>query len=291
MPGSGTLLISLVVPADDLDALVRAFDQDGFVNGGPILTAAEVEELRNELELYMDTCFRNQPRDVARPFYSVDVSKNAGDSHFQLCGMWKVSAPFRKLIENPRLVELSARLSRAKTLQIWSDTVQYKPATHGAPFQWHQDAPYHISIEPSSKLLAAWVAFDDADVDTGCMWMVPGSHRWGEQERHLWSYFGNVELEGFGDLAPPPDSPEIAAAWRGVVPCPVKAGEVHFHQSYTWHGSPANRSSRIRRGYTLHYMPEGVRVSNRPDVRVPHPAGMDMIEAGADFPVVYRASP
>lgn len=273
----------------DLDDIVRAFDRDGFVNAGTVLSETELEELRRDLELHMDACFRGVPRAAARPFYSVDVSKNAGDSHFQLCGMWKVSAPFRRLIENPRLVEISARLARARTLQIWSDTIQYKPAANGAPFQWHQDAPYHISIDPPSKLLAAWVAFDDADVESGCMWMVPGSHLWGEQEQHLWSYFKRAELDEFTDIAPPPGVPEIASAWRGPVSCPVRAGEVHFHNSYTWHGSPANRSQRLRRGYTLHFMPEGVRVSERADVRVPYPAGMPMIEAGAEYPVVYRA--
>jgi hypothetical protein len=35
-------------------------------------------------------------------------------------------------------------------------------------------------------------------------------------------------------------------------------------------------------------MPEGVRVSERPDVRVPYPVGMPMIEADGEFPVVYR---
>jgi len=274
----------------DLDELERLFERDGFVNAGRVVDEAEAAALGEELDRHVDQLFFGNDRGLSRPFYVVDIGKSASENHYQLCGMWKVSERFRRLIENSRLVQIAARLARATTLQVWSDTVQYKRANQGAPFSWHQDAPYHISILPASRLLGAWVAFDDADVESGCMWMVPGSHRWGEQERHLWQYSGLDDPEKFGQLGPPPDVPaEASGDWRGSVACPVRAGEVHFHHALTWHGSPANRSSRPRRAYTIHYMPEGTLVSERSDVRVPFPPGTPMIDTGPDFPIVYQA--
>ena len=35
---------------------------------------------------------------------------------------------------------------------------------------------------------------------------------------------------------------------------PVETGEVSFHHSLTWHGSPFNRSERPRRAIAIHYM-------------------------------------
>ena len=48
----------------------------------------------------------------------------------------------------------------------------------GKPGQaWHQDEA-HIPTRDRS-LTAVWIALDDATVDNGCLWVVPGSHRRG----------------------------------------------------------------------------------------------------------------
>jgi ectoine hydroxylase-related dioxygenase (phytanoyl-CoA dioxygenase family) len=86
---------------------------------------------------------------------------------------------------------------------------------------------------------------------------------------------------------PPSDSQEIAASWRGAVPCPVKAGEVHFHHALMWHGSLPNRGVRPRRAYSIFYMPDGTRVSSAFDPRVALEPGTFMTEAGPGFPIVY----
>ena len=40
---------------------------------------------------------------------------------------------------------------------------------------WHQDVTYW-GLEPS-RAMSGWLAIDDADVENGCMMVVPGSHR------------------------------------------------------------------------------------------------------------------
>jgi phytanoyl-CoA hydroxylase len=278
-----------VVSTVDMEALRRDFDRDGFVNAGPVLTASEVAELSHELERYTDTVFRGLDTGVTFPSFAANLSENPDEKHFQMGGIWQVSEPFGRLACHPRIGELGAHLARASLMQLWCDTVQYKPPRVGAPFHWHQDAPYHLTLDPPERLVGAWVALDDVDPETGCMWMVPGSYRWGVREHHLWGYRSKAthDLEEFCRIGPPPDCAEAAAEWRAPVPRPMRAGEVHFHHALTWHGSPTNRAVRARRGYSIFLMPEGIRRTDYKDLRVAIPAGASMLEAGPNFPVVF----
>jgi len=275
-------------PPSAPDVLVREYERVGFVSGGLVLNRAEIDVLTAELERYIDTLFRKRDHGLASPTYWADASHHADRPHLQITDLWKVSEPFRRLVESPAIAGMAARLARASTLQIWSDTAQYKPAEEGGAFQWHQDAPYHKSTSPPTRLVTAWIALDDSDVESGCMWMVPGSHRWGDQTEHLEQYCLRSGGDEFIAIDPPLEPDEALADWKDPVPCPVRAGAVHFHHGYTWHGSPANRSGRRRAGYTIFYMPDGVVATAYPDPRITVPPGTPMIEAGRNFPVVYR---
>ena len=48
--------------------------------------------------------------------------------------------------------------------------------SEGKPGQaWHQDE-FFIPTRDRS-LTAVWIALDDATVENGCLWVLPGSHR------------------------------------------------------------------------------------------------------------------
>ena len=69
----------------------------------------------------------------------------------------------------------------------------------GKPGQaWHQDEP-HIPTRDRS-LTAVWLALDDATVDNGCPWVIPGSHRRGvypARDRADARFDGTSEAHGF----------------------------------------------------------------------------------------------
>ena len=77
-----------------------------------------------------------------------------------------------------------------------------------------------------------------------------------------------------------------------AVPWPVKKGEVSFHHSVTWHGSPTNLSPRPRRAIAMHYMTgEAKYVGKRGhpmEQYIDLPDGAPMAEAGPHFPRVCR---
>jgi len=279
-------------PGDEseLEALRAAFERDGFVNAGPILGAEELPELNSEIESRLLATFMSDPPIPGRALFGKDMGRTQ-DHHYHLLEIWRYHEPFRRLMSHPRLMRVASTLMGSPMVQLWADTVQYKPAKVGAPFAMHQDAPYHLYIEPRERVIAAWVALDDADEGNGCMWMVPGSHRWGLAGKYLAELARAESTEELSGLSiPRAATDQMRREWRGVAACPVRAGEVHFHHSMTWHGSPHNQSSRARRGYTIFLMPDGIRVT-RADARHGLQVGMLMRDAGDAFPVLYRAPP
>jgi phytanoyl-CoA hydroxylase len=116
----------------------------------------------------------------------------------------------------------------------------------GKPGQaWHQDEDYIPTRDRS--LLGAWIALDDATVENGCLWVIPGSNKHGI----LW------EQEWHGDK-------RFDCAWQSVnfpytdddaIPVEVKAGAVVFFNGYTLHRSLPNKAkSGYRRALVNHYM-------------------------------------
>jgi ectoine hydroxylase-related dioxygenase (phytanoyl-CoA dioxygenase family) len=280
------------------DQSVAQFQRDGFLNGGPLLTPGGVAELSKALDEVIkrgpDGFSDNEPRpvlfrDLNASDY-LDASKAASEPVWQIVNIWEASDPFRRLIHHPAIVGAVARLTGFKDLQVWHDQVQYKPPRAGGSTSWHQDAPLWPAIEPMTPV-SAWIPLDDADVANGCMWMVPGSHRWGNQRAFL-ETFGNLkdkeEFTRFPPFEPPADAPIRTLEAR---PCPVQRGSVHFHHSLTWHGSPTNRSERPRRAVAIHFMSCDARFTGREHVMnkfISLKPGDRMEAAGPHFPRVWK---
>jgi ectoine hydroxylase-related dioxygenase (phytanoyl-CoA dioxygenase family) len=269
----------------------RDYERDGFVTVKDLLDPALIRSLADEVERFVDHHFRGRRVGAGTPVLTRDSTGVEGEQLYHLVNLWEVSERVRQFVAHPTLVTAAAALTGSPDLQVWSDQVQYKPPHLGGAQDWHQDAPYWDALEPAIAL-TAWVPLEDAGVDNGCMWMVPGSHRWGVQMAHLAPARERRNLPEFGDLPPlpPPDGPE---SWPGAQPRPVRLGSVHFHHCLTWHGSPTNRSHWPRRAFAVHYLPRGVRFSGRHPLalgsdRLDLPVGTLMMQAAHRFPIVLQ---
>lgn len=224
------------------ESQVAQFKRDGYLRGGRVLTDEQVDLLRAELQRVIDD---DGKAGVPQPVLLRNLNADRPQAPvWQIVNIWEASPAFRDLIvTNKRISEEIAQLTEAPTLRIWHDQVQYKPPKQGGTTMWHQDAPLWPIIEPMTEV-SAWVALDDAEIENGCMWMVPGSHTWGN---HMDFIRENV-----------PTFDAMPKSFEGrdvkVLPCPVKKGEVHFHHALTWHGSPDNTSPNPRRAIAIHYM-------------------------------------
>ncbi len=251
------------------------FHTNGFVNGGKVLSDNEVDILRSEI----DRVIKNQDdSSIPQPVLLRNLSGNDNAPVWQIVNIWEASESFKHLMSREYIVEGLAQLTNAKTLRIWHDQIQYKPAQIGGVNMWHQDAPLWPILAPMTEV-TAWVALDDVDVDNGCMSMVPGSHLWGNHIDFLNSF------KSYEDMPSSYQEHEIK-----IVRCPVKKGEVHYHHALTWHGSHANTSGRPRRAIALHYMSQETRyvASGKHVMQTFVEVGDGEVMQGTHFPVVYQ---
>lgn len=266
-------------------AQLDEFHLRGFVKAPQrVLDDEAVELLREELRKVLEGRSENAPllnRNMLSGKNEYGQAPDPGKKVvIQIVNIWEASAAFLEHARNPEITATVARLcNHAEILRIWHDQIQYKPALVGGPTGWHQDFPAWPILQPAD-LISAWVALDDAELDNGCMWMVPGSHRWGKVPLRT-----GENSEPLFESALLPEGVEAKAE-----PVVVKKGEVAFHHSMTWHGSPPNRSARPRRAIAVHYMPGyTIYAPTRPhpvEKHVQVKAGE--VLAGEKFPVVYE---
>ncbi len=274
---------------------IDEFHRNGFLNGGRILNDDELDDLRADLDRVMekgpDGFTADEPRPVRFSNMSARREQDSERAVWQIVNIWEAAPAFGWLIYHPFIVKAISQLTDAPDLMVWHDQIQYKPAHHGGATRWHQDAPLWPIILPMTPV-SAWIPLDDADEENGCMWMVPGSYKWGNQidflrtQNHLAQREEFMNIQGF---TPPADAEVSIVAPQ---PWPIKKGEVSFHHSLAWHGSPFNRSDRPRRAIAVHYMTGESRfVASGEHVMkqfVDLDDGAPMAEAGDHFPTVCR---
>ncbi len=230
-------------------AQIAEFRERGFLQAGRIITDEQADALRERLMEVMEGKGKAQPERIS--------SWGGERKVIQIVNIWEADDLFYAHLFNPQILEMVAEVIGTDTLRVWHDQVQYKPPRTGGPTDWHQDHPYWPIIQPAD-LVSAWVALDDADEENGCMWMVPGSHKWGAHK-------GGTIGTNPENFAPTPD---LSLLPEGVditpVPMPVKKGHVGIHHCLTWHGSPNNNSDRGRPAIAVHYMPGYTRYEKDP---------------------------
>ena len=113
---------------------------------------------------------------------------------------------------------------------------------------WHQDASFW-ALTPS-KVVTAWLAIDDVDVENGAMKLFTGTHTQGRIP------FEWVTDEEDGVLNQHVHDPE---QYGQPVSVELKAGQISLHTDMLLHGSQPNPSNRRRCGLTIRYFPPDVR--------------------------------
>jgi phytanoyl-CoA hydroxylase len=100
-----------------------------------------------------------------------------------------------------------------------------------------------MTSDPES-VLGLWVALEDATIDNGCLWVLPGGHHGPLRSRLVRR---NDECE-FVDYAP------ADYDLTKMIPMEIKKGGLIVMHSKLPHMSHENKSSKSRHAYTLHIM-------------------------------------
>lgn len=119
----------------------------------------------------------------------------------------------------------------------------FKMRGNTRPFPWHQDNAYG-ELDPYNAVTAL-TALEDNDDETGCLWIIPGSHKRGQlrpREQH-----SATDKQAQKEVVVEADDAE-------GVPMPLKAGQCLLFHCWMLHKSEGNHSTdRDRRVLFLRY--------------------------------------
>jgi phytanoyl-CoA hydroxylase len=267
--------VGLSAPSVDL----ARYQQDGFALLEGFLSRDELDVLRTEATRICRAELLQSVKgsDVAGgPAPDAEVLRQFLCVHFP----HKLSATMLGLVSHPRAVTNLVTVigPDVKAMQ----SMMFVKA-EGKPGQaWHQDE-YFIPTRDRS-LTAVWIALDDATVDNGCLWVLPGSHRAGViyPERQIDDNRFDCTTEAY--RFPYRDEESI--------PVEVAAGTAVMFNGYLLHRSlPNTAPGSLRRAVVNHYMSAQSLLPWRPPRDGEHMAMVDdrdiILVAGTD-PYAYK---
>jgi phytanoyl-CoA hydroxylase len=159
-----------------------------------------------------------------------------------------ISPVMERYVRHPKICGALSQIAAAH-LPFWDGSVKcmqsmlfVKPPNFQGQ-AWHQDEIYIPTRDRS--LIGAWTAMDDATIENGCLWILPGSHRHG----YLYPQHDHNNPDEF-DFA----KESFGFDDSGEVPVEVTSGSVVFFNGYLLHRSRKNRSQIFRRVLVNHYM-------------------------------------
>ena len=146
---------------------------------------------------------------------------------------------FDRFSRNANVQQLATALGFDKPLLVQSMYI-FKQPNIGGEVTCHQDSTF-LYTEPTD-IVGLWFALEDATVENGCLWAIPGGQRGGLKSRWVRSSEGMkfVTL----DAEPWPEDK--------LVPLEVPKGSLIVLNGLLPHRSFENKSSRSRHAYTLH---------------------------------------
>ena len=253
------------------DAQVRAFHADGFLVVPDFVSEERCLQLRQRA---MSLAEQNVPSPEEATVFTADgkpqhttddyfltsgekircfFEKDAFDEHGNLRAqphlalnklghaMHDLDPIFDSFSRTSDLGDVSADIGMRDPLLLQSMYI-FKQPHIGGEVNCHTDHTY-LWTEPQS-VVGFWFAIDDATKENGCMWAVPGGHRWPVRSRSRLNESRTATVTDVLDPEPYPlDNLQCLEAKRGTLV--LLDGAVP-------HLSAANTSDKPRHAYTIH---------------------------------------
>jgi phytanoyl-CoA hydroxylase len=154
--------------------------------------------------------------------------------------MHDLDPEFERFSHTPQLAAVARDLGFVAPLVLQSMYI-FKQPHIGGEVHPHIDHTF-LWTEPQT-VIGFWFALEDATVENGCMWAVPGSHRLPIRSRFRRDGHGGTTMDIF-DPNPYPR--------EGEVPLEASAGTMIVLHGSLPHRSGPNHSNKSRHAYTLH---------------------------------------
>ena len=131
-----------------------------------------------------------------------------------------------------------------KDILLYNATFIIKEPRSKTHVSWHQDLTYW-GFDDNEKQVSAWIALSVANDLSGCMKMIPGSHKKGIFDHESTNDSNNVLSRG---------QTVTKVNTKNAVSCPLDPGEASFHHGLTLHSSQPNKSNDRRIGLNLQFI-------------------------------------
>jgi len=210
------------------DSQVEKFHKDGFLSPINVFSTNEALELKDKLE---------DAEKIWPEAFSASARNNA-HLNFEFLD---------SIVHNKNLLDAVEDILGPNILAYASTLFIKEPRDPGF-VSWHQDGKYMGLSENIG--ITAWVALSEANGESGCMSMIPGSH---EKMLAHKDTFGKDNILTRGQEV---QNVEVGKA----VETPLRPGQASFHCPTVIHGSQPNRSERRRIGFAIQtYIPTNVK--------------------------------
>ncbi|XP_029372383.1 phytanoyl-CoA dioxygenase domain-containing protein 1 [Echeneis naucrates] len=260
----------------DLD--VRRYMEDGYVVLDGLLTPQQCDELRQRMSEIVDqmdvpahcrTTFSTYHDEQLKTQGNADYFITSGDKirFFFEKGVFDDKGEFivpkqrslnkvghalhafeplyKKVTHSPKVQGIAKKLGLANPVILQSMYI-FKQPRIGGEVTPHQDATF-LYTEPLGRVMGLWIALEDATVNNGCLWFMPGSQNSGISRRMVRTRQGTYPLTDFIGREKAYDEEKFVAA-------PVKKGGVVLIHGEVVHRSAENKSEDSRHVYTFHIM-------------------------------------
>ena len=153
-----------------------------------------------------------------------------------------------ELVHHPLILDAVEDLIGA-AFSLWGSVLFIKEPQSSHFVSWHQDATY-MGITPHD-FVTPWLALTPSNLETGCMSMIPGSHKDPIKPHQETFHENNILTRG----------QKIKTVDESLaVDLILRPGQMSLHHAKIIHGSQPNRSQQRRVGYAMQaYMPAGAR--------------------------------
>ncbi|XP_055397333.1 phytanoyl-CoA dioxygenase domain-containing protein 1 isoform X1 [Bubalus kerabau] len=152
---------------------------------------------------------------------------------------------FRHVTHSSKVQALARSLGLQMPVVVQSMYI-FKQPHFGGEVAPHQDASF-LYTEPLGRVLGLWIALEDATLENGCLWFIPGSHTGGVSRRMVRAPAGSAPGTSFLGSEPTRDNSLF-------VPTPVLRGALVLIHGEVVHKSEQNLSDHSRQAYTFHLM-------------------------------------
>src|SRR5438270_4546291 len=148
-----------------------AYDKDGVIVVPDLFSPAEIDELRQVTEGFVERSARVSANDE---IYDLEDTHSAAEPRVRrLKAPHLIDPAYFRASRNEKVVAILKDLWGS--VRFDTGKLNMKSAGYGAPVEWHQDWAFYPHT--NDDLAAVGIMLDDVDMENGPMLVVPGSHK------------------------------------------------------------------------------------------------------------------